>query len=686
MPRKEYAMKNIFSFKLYLQGLRKVRTAGVAMAIVIIVSNALFPVLNMISSGRDLGEFDRAPEIDSILFAPFGWLVILFAPLLVYNMFSYLNDRKSSDFFHALPQKRICIYISFMFAVFTWVVGVLVLTTLVNMLLWVTLTVYVLNATAVVMTFLGFLILGLAMAGFMALAMMLTGTATANWLVCLLFFLFVPVCGEFFLSRFNTMVPMFNSDCSWFRIFEVEFFLPLSLFPNPLLYNRGLGYPLKEQGLPFLYWFAVAIVLFALSAMAYCRRRSESATKSAPSRLMQHIYRIGVTFPFLIYGMYMLIKSNDIRSGSLFVLIGVLVWIIFELLTTKKVKNLLKTLPLFLLTAVLAVGGVGSLYVAKNIFYATTPERNSIESVLLDVSSGYALSGWEDALFSKVEIKDADVLDQVYEAIEETKEYWQTPWDERAKLPFSSKITLTLRSGRKVKYDLRSSFDLYATFYRSEEYRTRRLSALDFDVEKIQCNYVEENSMQIWEAFKSDFEALDDAQKLNYLEWNKGQYSSIHVWGIYENHRFQQGYSVSSEYMPNAYRLYIKYYLESQQNSLEDLQAAADRLVRDDFDDIFYANMNIVKAGSTFSNIDCYYPELIRAFLQSIAIDSHLLDVEKAANEEIYQFKLKVIWADEENQFEYTDGVDVQMYLTFSAEDFELYRQIVANGGAVPIS
>jgi ABC-2 type transport system permease protein len=221
-------MKNIFSFKLYLQGLRKVRTAGVAMAIVITVSNALFPVLNMISSGRDLGEFDRAPEIDSILFAPFGWLVILFAPLLVYNMFSYLNERKSSDFFHALPQKRICIYISFMFAVFTWIVGVLVLTTIVNMLLWVTLTIYVLNATAVVMTFLGFLILGLAMAGFMALAMMLTGTATANWLVFLLFFLFVPVCGEFFLSRFQTMVPMFNSDCSWLRIFEVEFFLPLS--------------------------------------------------------------------------------------------------------------------------------------------------------------------------------------------------------------------------------------------------------------------------------------------------------------------------------------------------------------------------------------------------------------------------------------------------------------------------
>jgi hypothetical protein len=401
---------------------------------------------------------------------------------------------------------------------------------------------------------------------------------------------------------------------------------------------------------------------------------------------MQHIYRIGVTFPFILYGAYQLIYAKkymypyNSKLGLQMLLIGLLVWVIFELLTTKKVKNLLKTLPLFVLTAVLAVGGVGSIYAAKNIFYATTPERDSIESAILDVSN--RLSGWVEVLFSEVEIKDADVLDQVYEAIEETKEYWQTPWDERAKLPFNSKITLTLRSGRKVKYDLRSSFDSYKTFSRSEEYRKRSLSALDFDVEKIQCNYVEENSMQIWEAFKSDFEALDDAQKLNYLEWNKGQYSSIHVWGIYENHRFQQGYSVSSEYMPNAYRLYIKYYLESQQNSLEDLQA---RLMKDDFDNIFYANMNIVKAGSGFS-IDCHSPELICAFLQSIALDSHLLDVEKAANKEIYKFKLKVIWADKENQFEYTDGVDVQMYLTFSDEDFEIYRQIVANNGAMPIS
>ena len=96
-------MKNIFSYKLYLQGLRKIRTAGVAMAIVIIVLNAWIPI-NCITSGGNHGRY--VTSVDAGMFAPFGFLLMFFAPLLVYNMFSFLNERKGSDFFHSLPQKR----------------------------------------------------------------------------------------------------------------------------------------------------------------------------------------------------------------------------------------------------------------------------------------------------------------------------------------------------------------------------------------------------------------------------------------------------------------------------------------------------------------------------------------------------------------------------------------------------
>ena len=42
-------MKNLFSVKMYLQGLKKVRGAGIATAITVIVTNALVPIITLIN-------------------------------------------------------------------------------------------------------------------------------------------------------------------------------------------------------------------------------------------------------------------------------------------------------------------------------------------------------------------------------------------------------------------------------------------------------------------------------------------------------------------------------------------------------------------------------------------------------------------------------------------------------------
>ena len=118
-------MKDIFSPKLYLQGLRKVRTLGIAVAIVMIALNAWIPLMCMNTSRSFVDGKAVITAVEAGQFAPFGLLFLIFAPLLVYNMFSYLNERKSSDFFHALPQKRICVYVSFMSAILTWILSVL---------------------------------------------------------------------------------------------------------------------------------------------------------------------------------------------------------------------------------------------------------------------------------------------------------------------------------------------------------------------------------------------------------------------------------------------------------------------------------------------------------------------------------------------------------------------------------
>ena len=690
-------MKKFFSAKLYVQGLRKIRVPGVAMAAVIIALNSIYPIHQAL-------EYRGYPlkGIETVWFAPFGILVMLFAPLLVYAMFSYLNERRASDFFHALPQTRMCVYVSFMSSVLTWIVSVLGASTLINLVLWSFSGRQRVDAQTVLMTFLGFLILGMVAAGFMALSMTVTGTPVANWLVFPLFFLFIRLCGVFFLNGFTTLTPMFVPEASWLGLLDWDSFLP-----NILLTNMFWSRPaLDGMGRIFLYWFFVAVLLLVLSAAAYGRRRSESAGKSAPNRLMQNIYRIAVTLPFFGYGAYMLIVMYGsmrhkyppyLKTALIYVGAGLILWIVFELLTTRKPQNILRTLPALLIAAALSFAGVGSLYAARGIFYASLPEREDVCGVKLAVTPS-DMSGLEYMLWSTTEISDPAVLDRVYDALAQTEAYYKMTREERAKAnqPYREKVTLTLQSGRAVTYWFQSSHDLYSIFLQSDEYRTHRLSALDFDVKQIEDDHVkdEEALKRIWEALKADFDALNDDRKLLYLQQNAGSKNNgtLHIDGSLEGVDFRENFHLSEEYTPTAYRVYIECYMNEKFPPLEQLQAAADLIASTATEDIGYLRMDITSARKAvaFSTED---PKVIKAFFQSLVIDSHLLDYEKAAKREIYRFDLTFVRKDTKGSIVLNSPVNeqegyavLQMYLTFSDEDIARYREIVASKDTMPIS
>ena len=56
-----------------------------------------------------------------------------------------------------------------------------------------------------------------------------------------------------------------------------------------------------RAGKPLLYTFLLGLLYFLIAAFLFCRRRSEAAGQSAPSRLLQHIYRIVVTMTICIF-------------------------------------------------------------------------------------------------------------------------------------------------------------------------------------------------------------------------------------------------------------------------------------------------------------------------------------------------------------------------------------------------
>ena len=267
-------MKNIFSKGLYLQGLRKIRTAGIAMAIVIIAINALVPTVCMIESQFSFpGMTHTVQEIGANMAAPAGLSVILFAPILTYVMFSYLNERKSSDFYHALPQKRVCVYTSFVAAILTWIAGTLIASMLLNSILWACARWYDASVSVMVMSTLAYFITALVMMGFMVLAMTVTGTPVSNMLVFILFTLFVRAFGLFFLYGLSEVAPMFHMANSWLRMFDWSFFLPFRLVVELFDVESAAYY----DAVMLIYWAIVGVLLLVGAGVFYHYRKSENA-------------------------------------------------------------------------------------------------------------------------------------------------------------------------------------------------------------------------------------------------------------------------------------------------------------------------------------------------------------------------------------------------------------------------
>jgi hypothetical protein len=471
---------------------------------------------------------------------------------------------------------------------------------------------------------------------------------------------------------------MFNYTSSWLKLFDWEFFLPIGLSLQ-IAYGETSVF---GNVWFFLYWSAVAIILLSLSAWAYCRRRSESATKSAPNRRMQNIYRIGVTVPLLILGVYLFIAQYEFFFGLLCVLIAFLVWIVFELLTTKKLGNVIRSLPMLLIPVFLAGGYAASLYLTRSVLYVSTPEREQIESVKLEYADSYT-KGWEEALLAATEITDPDALDRVYDMISYTKEKGIYPDS------YAETVTLTLTSGKKITYNLRSSANLCEIFKNSAQIRERLLAGPDFDVETIHGKFNEETNRLIWNAVKEDLANLDDAQKMAYLHWNEQvklngnlkHDARFIVFGHVADMRFYDYFYLNTQYTPTAFSLYAQYYIE---NKLEGLQAAKDRVAEIDSDKVHSAYMLVDDLGGYSWQIKCYDFKVIRAFFANWEIDSHLADLERMEQGEIYRFVLQVEYEVPEDGT--TKGISVDMDLTFSKEDFKKYNRIVSNAGAKPIS
>ena len=567
----------IFSPKMYLQGIKKIRAGGIAAAICVIVLNAIIPVVAIIENSMSWpGMYDRQiEEVPPSLFAPFGILFLAFSPIFVYLMFSFLNERSKSDFYHSIPQTRTCVFLSFLAAVVTWALAILLASSTINLVLWSFAPYYHVSFVSVLICFINFAVLAVLMTGLMSLAMTLTGTAISNVLIFTLVTLFVRAIGSIFIICLEEVNNVFLLSESFVRIFSIEYFLPFRLLVGVFDY----GDMFASSGI-LIYSFIVGVALSAVSCLLYKKRRSEVAGQSAPNKRLQTVYRSAVTLPFVLLMVYFFIADGELESYQVILFAIVLVvYLLYELLTTKKIKDMVKALPKIYIPILAAVFFLGGVFLANNAYNSFSPSADEIESVVLN-NVNNRMNGYEALQTNELTVESEDANKIIARSLERSisGEIWNN-----GRMLRRTEVVIKLKSGKvagRSIYIEEEDFNLLQRYlFDSDEYKE---AILKLPEDKEITNYYIDSeygingdyssfdfSKEVWARFVEEYNTLSAEKKFEYkLEAENYSYTEagicLNISGYSKSEFFSSRYPLLPEYTPKTFAFFLEKVSESR--------------------------------------------------------------------------------------------------------------------------
>lgn len=526
-----------FNKRLYRDALRQLRVLGWVYGIIAAVISVspvfirYFSYRASITSFVSQGAYLTPSTITSL--TPM-LLVFMFVGgiTLVMKAFSFLQSRAASDCWHSLPGTRVSTAVSLMAAVLTWIYAVIAATVLVT---W---GAYALTGLPLNESYIAYLLLANAagatlVAAAALMAVSVTGTAFSGFVVTGLI-VYLP---RFMLLLYARAVAAaapiaYVSDMG--LLGNPAFHLPSAL--TFAFLNQGVGVDLTDMGLSdvllfrggIAYTAALAAVMLALGVLLYRARRSETAGRSAPNRILQHIYRCSLTLPVLLLGALLIISGTMTFELLITLLIvSLILYFCYELITTRRLRNLLTAAPLYLATAaVAAVFGVAARMSGDAILH-TLPAAGDIAAVQIGVTVERGYPSYNQLLTGDIRYTDPEVKDILTEGLGKTIEfidggYWTGYGGEwgnyRLHLTdgssFTRRIILTAEQMARLM-QIQLSMDAYRNSY--------RVLPPDKAIQTLSATWLEEEAAaRVWQRFRQEAEGLSD-----------GHFSQVASTGLY---------------------------------------------------------------------------------------------------------------------------------------------------------
>ena len=420
MDKTNRARPRLFDPGLYFDGLKQLRIIGLLCIVVLELEAILIPLGEYVTIRQNRGNAHWMGNefLGTLSFMQMHPLLVLtfcvFTPVMVLYLFSFLNKRNASDFYHSLPGGRLSLFFSFFAAVMTWTAGAVLISSATSLLGFTMLSQYcAINLPSVWIMVFNVLAACVFVAAAVAIAMCLSGTIFTN-VVASLLLIFVP----------RTLMLLCTSILSNTLPLLSENHFPFPLAPRyNVATNLVLGLATGDAVSSFtfltggIYTLAVGVIYLGIAAVLFRRRKSEAAGQSAPNRVLQGCYRILLSFIVCLIPctaiLNNLLMQNGASDSDLFgyfvcYVAAVVVFLAYELITTRKWKNLVRSLPSLGVLLVLNLVFVGGLTAAYHSALSFHPDAEDIDYVRLvdNTGSDYYSVRMEDIRLDDLQVRE----------------------------------------------------------------------------------------------------------------------------------------------------------------------------------------------------------------------------------------------------------------------------------------
>lgn len=350
--------------------------------------------------------YEMSPLI--ISFAAFG------VPVLVLVSNSYMTRRADSDFYDSLPHTRATVAYSTMLGVFSVSALICLLAFGVAILCgYLFADSFVIPWGNSIMQLLAVLVTAWFSVSIFSISTAITGTTFSALSVGFLIAIGPRELMFVINSAISAASPVLVSD-SLLPLFDNNYNMLTALLASNTTVAASLS--------AYIYSVILAAIYTALAVWAYKRRKSESATQAAPSRILQHFYRISVA-TLLCSLAFIIIFGYGFDSVAVLVLVlSVILYFLYELITTKRAKNLLGALLTFPIFVLVNLAIAGTILLGSHIEANFAPDADSVDSiseVLLGEDSYISFEEYVSLLSGEVEITDKDTVSLVTKALSE---------------------------------------------------------------------------------------------------------------------------------------------------------------------------------------------------------------------------------------------------------------------------